>query len=153
MNIVFLDVDGVLNNIGTTDISMINCCCGIDDKNLEQLKRLINETHSKIVLSSDWRLDDDLEKFLISRLSEHGLSIYDKTPNLHKYDERGEEIKTWLRKHSDISSWIVLDDMVFRDFSKYEITDRLVLTNEECGLTENDVEKAIDIIRGRKRDA
>lgn len=90
MRIIFLDIDGVLNNIKTKE--NFRGYVGIDEKNLQALKSFIDESNkedeTKIVLSSSWRLgldkNGDLIPFcyayLIQRLASVGLSIYDETP-------------------------------------------------------------------------
>lgn len=92
MKIIFLDIDGTVNNITTfkkryykwkkTGIwdSML------DDTMLKRLKEIVDETGAKIILTSVWRfdLDDNLNpitedgKNLICKFNEHGLVIYDK---------------------------------------------------------------------------
>lgn len=51
MKIVFLDVDGVLNNCYTKERTSSNTIF-VEDKKLEILKRIIDKTNAKIVLSS-----------------------------------------------------------------------------------------------------
>ena len=57
MNIIFLDVDGVLNNINTFSLKMKefkrgNKILELDDNNIYNLKSIIDSTGAKIVLSS-----------------------------------------------------------------------------------------------------
>ena len=55
MKIIFLDTAGVLNTFG--DKELIN---NIFEKNkLERLIKLSNETHSKIIITSDRRIHKD----------------------------------------------------------------------------------------------
>ena len=82
--VIFLDVDGVLNSASTYEFNP-NGCIGVDDRNIKRLKRLIDETKAEIALSSDRRLDLPAFDYLCKRLSEHGLYISGKTPDLHNY--------------------------------------------------------------------
>lgn len=63
MRILFLDIDGVLNN--SAQFTGIN---NLDDDNVAQLNRIIAATDCQIVISSDWRHSHkkhELEQFLI----------------------------------------------------------------------------------------
>ena len=57
MNVIFLDVDGVLNNAYTTD--RIKGYIGIDDNKVRLLKQIVDYFDAKIILSSTWRYDID----------------------------------------------------------------------------------------------
>jgi len=148
MKILFTDVDGVLNDEATTAKSPCGYT-GIMDSKVKLLKKIIDVTGAKIVLSSDWRLcdeDDPDYKYLLNKLRyKGGIGIYDKTPDL-SWQRRGLEIETWLKCHPEVEAWVVLDDIDFSDFN--EITDHVVLTDGYYGLQEADVEKAIEILKG-----
>lgn len=160
MKICFLDCDGVLN-CGYSPRSF-GRFVGCDDDKLERLKKIIDATGAKIVLSSTWRLDkskdlihaNGIYDYLIDNLQRYGLEIYDVTENLSRYnDRRGTEINTWLDKHDDVTDWVVLDDQWFYDFSyeEYDIPRHLVETQfyaENGGLQEEHVEQAIRILNG-----
>ena len=55
MKVVFLDIDGVLNE----EKSRSHCCGykGIDDKKVENLAKIIKTTNAAIVLISTWKDD------------------------------------------------------------------------------------------------
>lgn len=140
MRIIFLDVDGVLNNSTTTDrIWGSKLLTGIQDNLLNNLLILhsisnnIEETN--IVLTSSWKHTkgwDDLSpySYLVKRFKEIGLKLYDMTEdykfssdtkdsNTHAdnilksgYSFRGLSIILWLEnnKDKDISSFVILDD-------------------------------------------
>ena len=137
--IVFLDVDGVLNNASTRDITPSGSV-GIDDENLRQLKLLIDKTKADIVLTSDWRFDPEAVEYLNEKLSEYGLTVFDKTPVSGDYEHRGKEIDEWVRQHPGVCSFAVIDDLCFPDFEKYGLSNRLVKTDDKYGLRIEDVE-------------
>lgn len=156
MKIIFLDIDGVLNN----QFSKSRCgqFIGIDNDKVKLLRKIVDATGAKIVLSSTWRLGynragyclDKNHKYMNNKLRKQELRIYSVTPNLHG-DCRGAEINQWLKehKHENIENWVVLDDEFFPDFNAYDIPQHLVETffySEYGGLTEEHVEKAIDIL-------
>ena len=54
MNVVFLDIDGVLNDDNTTEKTPQGFI-GIDDEKVIFLKKICDKLKATIVLSSDWR--------------------------------------------------------------------------------------------------
>ena len=156
MKVIFLDIDGVLNCKNTAD-----CCegyIGVDNKKVELLKRVVDETGALIVLSSSWRLGvtntglgtEGLMDYLKEKLAKYGLEIYSMTPQIGGFHgSRGKEIDIWLNSRDNIESWVVLDDEYFDDFSVYGIDSHLVNTDfYGDGLTKEDVEQAIYILNG-----
>lgn len=107
-SIIFLDVDGVLNSLKTGwyswDMYVINW-----------LIWLTNISNSKIVVSSTWRKSHD-RKFFTDVFGEELIHLDWKTPDNNtieieeKYRTRGNEIKTWLDKHTEVERYIILDD-------------------------------------------
>lgn len=59
MKVIFLDVDGVLNSDQyfdkTKNLDIQGIEADIDIKKIELLKKAINETRARVVLSSSWR--------------------------------------------------------------------------------------------------
>lgn len=153
MKAVFCDVDGVLNNAGTTKRSPSGYT-GVSEDLIRNLKKIVDRTGAKIILSSDWRLikDDPVHgkdyRYLVRKLLfvAH-LKIYGHTADI-SWSRRGEEIRKYLDDHPGITEYAVLDDISFSDFRKYGLLDHFVHTDQDEGLTENDVERAIMILRG-----
>ena len=80
MNIIFLDVDGVLNSMRKlielyeqTGKPHSGNNFPFDEKCLENLKILVKETSSKIIVTSTWRKSKDDMKVLINKLKEYDL--------------------------------------------------------------------------------
>lgn len=119
MKIIFLDVDGVLND---------NSGYHLDDFRLKLLKRIIKQTDAKIVVSSTWRLSK--LSLLQKKLNKYDLKIYSQTDVL---DKRENEIHSWLNKNSDlnISQWVSIDDMDM-------ILDDVHFVQTYNGITEKD---------------
>lgn len=141
MKVVFLDIDGVLNNSRTKE-KHPRGFIGIDRANLINFKYFAEMTNVKIVLSSTWRFFhyeyvDDVMKSI-------GLSLHDKTDDLPDFG-RGAEIKSWVdSKNLQKSDFIVLDDQVS---SLGPVLDRVVQTNfYEGGLTKKLMRAAIKLI-------
>ncbi|CAE8615878.1 unnamed protein product [Polarella glacialis] len=98
--VIFLDVDGVLNSMWGDEEELKPRC-------VHQVKRIVQETGAKIVLSSAWRLSP----VKVKKLESAGLKIHDKTIDLGgDLTTRAQEILQWVRSHN-VESWIVLDDV------------------------------------------
>ena len=149
MNIVFLDIDGVLNT-DKTCIFYDNETIVEDDK-LLLLKKLVEETKSKIVLVSTkkdyWEKKDKNKQglygaYLDEKFSEYGLTIYDKTidDGIH----RGLGVLAW-KSRNNTKNIVVLDDNEEGDDA---ITKAfyLVKISGGIGLTEQNLEKAKEIL-------
>ena len=130
MNVIFLDIDGVLNNRDTfirrykeylkTKVLTLE----IDEEKVELLKSIVEITGYNIVLSSSWRIFFEKKDNIIianhskvlklnSLLKKYGMYIYDMTP----YDtnrNRFLEIKQYLLSNN-ISNYIILDDELIED--------------------------------------
>ena len=154
MRIIFCDVDGVLNHKGCIDRAP-GGFTGVVEEHIRNLKRIVDETDAKIVLSSDWRLiKDDPEygenyDYLVKRLqSVAGLVISDHTVDI-SWSSRGDEIRKYLEDHPEITGYVILDDIPFTSFDAYNLGDNLILTNERKGLTGRDADEAVRILEGK----
>lgn len=152
MKIIFTDVDGVLNE-DTTPSRTKTRMIFVDEEKLLRLKRIVDETGAKIVLSSTWRYDRNDPKyngdFLELREAFHnvGLDFFDFTPVDAIGIRRGMEIKAWLGLHrGEVEQFIILDDELF-DFEERGLLPRLVKTEfGDGGLTEELAQEAIDLL-------
>jgi hypothetical protein len=127
MNIVFLDIDGVLNhnNYDPRERSRLEACdltddgekykrmhcCMIDPKSVEVLNELVDTC--QFVISSTWRKGSSIEE-LQYFLDYNGFKgkIIGTTPVLGSDCVRGNEIYRWLKDHSklEIDSYVIFDD-------------------------------------------
>lgn len=147
MKIIFLDVDGVLNDYFTEERTKSGWTF-ISEKYILRLKQIIETTGAKIVLSSDWRygMDDENpdEDFieLRDKLLEYDIHIMDKTPVINNGRHRGTEIKKWLDDHEgEVEEYVILDDR--NDMSPCQ--EHLVRTGD--GMEEEDAEFATCILQ------
>ena len=160
MKIIFLDVDGVLNN-ENTKASAPSGCMGVEDKLISKLVKIVTETDAKIVLTSDWKIGwesfdiycSEDAKYLNRKLKKYGLKISAKTYDDHVYDrffeDRGKGIHKFLEKVQNVESYVVIDDHTFTDFDD-EIMSHLVLTDYKTGITDEDVAKVISVFNREK---
>lgn len=149
-SIIFLDVDGVLNCDSAKALAPSGAL-GVMDSKVKLLRTIIDLTDAKVVLSSDWRLCEPGNrdyKYLENKLwYKGGIKIYGKTPDID-WRRRGQEILAWLGQHPQVTSWVVLDDIRFDDFSRPEFVGHLVITDYKIGLMDLDALKAVKILRG-----
>lgn len=154
MSVIFLDVDGVLNS----DYSTSKCrnVIGIDDDKVERLKRIVDATGAVIVLVSSWKEtwsandkdgQDEYANYLDNKLRRQKLKVLDKT--FDRGVNRGHGILQWY-SHKNVDRYIVIDDEVFPDYDVYGVKNHLVLTDPEVGLTDEDVDKAIEMLKGER---
>ena len=162
-NIVFLDIDGVLNTkwwYTQMDRNTPKDKYGytFDPRSVANLKKIIDETGADIVISSSWK------SFGLSELEEMWQNrelpgkLIDITPNsvsdemllnadldhMELFHIRGMEIKEWLDKHGkNVSHYVIIDDM---DNFFPEQKSHFVLTDPEVGITDEDADKVIKIL-------
>lgn len=163
MKIIFLDVDGVLNSEVWNQKHKIESENGflIDEETIKLLSHFIKTSGAKIVLHSGWRFWFDKNFSPIRKESENfknlldknGLSFYNFTPDLTTEEIRKngkfslskpKEILLWLNNHSDISNWVVIDDIVLNNKT---IQKHQVAPDSKIGLTLADIEKAIKLLK------
>lgn len=158
MNVIMLDIDGVLNYFDCK--ARCGLYLGIEDDKVKLLKQIVDATDAKIVLSSTWRLGYDNAghrladhvSYMEKKLGRYGLEIYDATPHLGSRC-RGKEINKWLEDHPEVENWVVLDDEWFPDYNTFGIYPHWVATYfYGFGLREDDVKIAISILEGNLID-
>ena len=152
MNVIFLDVDGVLNYTNwyysDRNPGNLNGEEDVDPQCIERVNKLCEETNSEIILSSDWRIDDSA----FSRLERAGLKkILDKTPipvfgnyGATYHFTRGEEIQMWLEWHPEVTNYVIIDDRTdFMDNQK----SHFVHVDSYYGFTDEDYNLALTILK------
>ena len=142
MKIIFLDVDGVLNNNDTDTRNPLGYI-GVDDTLCQRLRDIVAATGAKIVLSSAWRTAPRALPYLWEHCGPT-VECIGETP-YYPAGIRGDEIQEWLDQNADrlkVNRFIILDDR--EDMGR--VLDRLVHTDYEVGLTEEDVKFAIKML-------
>ena len=162
-NVIFLDVDGVLNSKFWDSDHQREISEGkyVDPEAVKLLGTLVKRTDAKIILHSGWRFwfDEVMNpkrpeaEFFANAMREEGIQISGVTPDLTTEEIRkakkfslvkADEILQWL-KENPADNWVVLDDL---ELHNEDIEKHQVQTNAEVGLTTKDVEKAIVILIG-----
>ena len=139
MNVIFLDIDGVLNHMGTKEKSP-HSTYGIDAVNLKNFYKIIENVNCGIVLTSTWRKYKELFDYFTSKVNCNLIGV---TPNLDM--QRGNEIQKWLDSNPSVEKYVILDDD--DDMLEHHMKN-LVKTHFSVGLTLDDADKAISILKG-----
>ena len=106
MKVLFLDIDGVLNNASTNFKSEL---WPLERYMAFLVGKIQLDTGCEVVLSSGWRHYPEAFEVLAKRVC----PIYDKTPTTRRYpdrDLRGYEIQDWLDAHPEVERYAILDD-------------------------------------------
>jgi HAD domain in Swiss Army Knife RNA repair proteins len=126
MKVIFLDIDGVLNTTGSRKPS--KDAKVIEPALLGRFRSLVADTGARTVLSSTWRHEPD------GLVSARGLGVpfSDVLPDLRPRP-RNEEIIAWLKTHSEVDRFVVIDDdddcldafPLFQPASSTGLTDKI----------------------------
>ena len=143
MKVIFLDFDGVIT---------IPPKWYLQANLIKNVKKIVDATEAKIIVSSSWRMDtvEETVDTIIGRTKRCPRNkmlywlidnIYDVT---HTYKGlRGQEIKDWLDEHDDVDNYVIIDDD--NDFYDEQLY-HFVQTNYEDGLTEVETKRAIKVL-------
>lgn len=118
MKLIFLDIDGVLNNAYTKE--KFGGFCGIDKRLRDMFLDWWRDRDYDIILSSSWRIPSHHGDF-IQELKDNGLIWIAETPYL-KGIGRGHEIQAYFLSHppTEPSQYVILDDMGPSEFLKHQ---------------------------------
>lgn len=156
MKIIFLDVDGVLNsdeyidNLVSQNKPPLTQWI-IDPSALLRFNLLCSVSKAEVVMSSTWRLHKDKESmtYFFRSVGYTGPDILDYTPNLPRrmseFIPRHCEIEAWLENKPIIENFVILDDV-----ESAEIEHHFVHTSYKIGLTDEDVQKSLNILNSSK---
>lgn len=139
MKVVFLDVDGVLNNFTLVHQNGFDY---IDPVMVGRVGLVVKQTGSEIVLSSTWRIVEEDRRLVSAALGEQGMFIHDVTPNLKTF--RAQEISDWLRDNPGVERYAILDD---DEDAGFGMEDSFFQTDPEVGITDDLVAAAISHLR------
>jgi hypothetical protein len=159
MKYLFLDIDGVLNTGQYSNYLVDN---GLnetdadgylfDPEAVENLQYLIEETDAKIIITSTWRLDGDMQAIWHNRnLAGEVIGV---TPTIQKekaigkikiwYGHRGMEVEEWLSANANAPyKYAILDDE--NDYLPSQ-SDHIVLTDPMKGITKEVSDKVISLL-------
>jgi hypothetical protein len=139
MRVIFLDIDGVLNN---HRLLFAHGPDYIDPDMVSILKTIVFSTKSKIVLSSSWRLYSFSRRLVKVNLEDKQLNFIDCTKEIPNVP-RSEEIKDYLNSNK-VFDFAILDDEIEAGVG---LEDRFFQTDPEVGLTLEIADKVINYFR------
>ncbi len=120
---IFLDVDGVLNNKRHYKKQHKKyggrfCCENMpfNPRSLKNLRKIVDITKGKIVLTSSWRLTENCMTVLKARLIEYGMNIFSVTERLD--GNRGNEIDNWLKTNTSHTETIIFSKPDYYGFQR-----------------------------------
>jgi len=169
MKIIFLDIDGVLNNDKYLDskenevdimrnyyhkykyeldiddeISFFTQrrLLDIDFNKVDMIIDICNKTNAKVVIISTWKIYEFwsyIKEYLIS----YGLPIIDETNDYKIF--RGKEIQEYLDNHN-VDDYVIIDDELFKDYDAFK--EKLIQTDYYGeGFTEEHKGKALKLLK------
>lgn len=145
MKLIFLDIDGVMNNQTEAKKSKFHESLEFAPSCVRNLKRIIAKTNARIVVSSSWRRGETVESMKEKIFVYYGLDEYVIGITPH-YNEtiRGLEIADYIAHQHAKTIWnfVILDD----DSDMGSLLKYHVKTNAIYGLTDADADKAIEIL-------
>ncbi len=149
MKVIFLDVEGVLNSDEyfekTKGLNLQGIYQDIDVEKIKLLKKAVDETGAKVVLTSSWRYTKNAIK-LKELLKEYEIFV-DATPFIE--NKRGLEIKKWLLDNQNVDDFVILDDEIFDSFDE-DLLEKLIKISDGNGynfgegLLEKDVDEILE---------
>lgn len=159
MKIIFLDIDGVLNNhhslglnryIPTPLILNERVSHHLSPWCMHCLNEIIEKTNAKVVVSSTWRLGETTER-LQAILNFYGFKgeVIGRTPYFTFSDSRrGDEIQHYISfdLEEDLESFVIIDD----DSDMKHLLKFLVKTDATNGLNKKDVSKCVRVLNNDK---
>lgn len=146
MNVIFLDLDGVMNVQNANDHTT-----SWSKEAIKALAAIIRCTQAKIVLTSSWRYQGIEAMRQLWQEQHFPSEIWDITP-LHAADEalsqgahpevcKAIEIRAWLQAHPDVTHYVILDDEV--DYADRQITEHAIWVSSYRGLDYRCVMEAV----------
>ena len=164
MKIIFLDFDGVVTAKNGTPGSYMTH--DLDEYGptpvcVDRLMKLVKDSGAKIVISSNWRkfdvdgpgsiwenprsggVNNPLPRFIPML----GDAYLESLPAIRLC--KAAVADYWLLNKNEIASFVALDDMCSQEgYDKFEtFKGRYINTDPETGLTDEDCEKALAILR------
>ena len=149
MLVIFLDVDGVIDSSRRKN--------RIDSSKLANLISAVQQTQSKVVISSHWRLVQPLHSQLRATLRYCGIPVIGSTTvRPPSRLERPIEIIEWIEafnrsadglKRPRVTNFVAIDDRdLLAEQGGSQLMGHFVRTDAKVGLTAGDVEHVVKIL-------
>lgn len=140
MNVIFLDIDGVLNTCNDLEKNRYYYLeSGIERPNIniekvEVLSRIVKKYNCKIVISSSWKLNNNKNlNYLFNLFERYEIECIGFTPSIkkiyneHTYNDMWKEndIRIYLLRHPEIEHFCIIDD---EEYDLLKLKDYLIKT-------------------------
>jgi hypothetical protein len=162
---VILDVDGVMTDLDSDIGSYITHSgekYGVSKDPLNRLMRLLSDTGAKVVISSNWRRFDETGPGSIWRNMLYE-GTHNPLPKLKaslkscwlcdlpkvRHITKSQALRMWFdENHLDPEKckYVIFDDDMREGFAESEFKDHFIHTDYHTGLTDEDCEKAKEIL-------
>ena len=149
MKIIFCDIDGVLNSeygskVGFYDVG------GIEERKIKQLKKIIEATGAKVVISSRANsfMGKEFDEMRVNSIKSLGVTPLDSITDIEYQESKATAIKRWLRKHPGVENFVVFDDC--ESDLEMAFSNKFIYVNGKHGLTYRLANKAIEILNKEK---
>lgn len=127
MNVIFLDIDGVISSINKL-IEHYNKNKNnyfLDEKFLKSLKQLVEYTDFKIVMISSSKKNKITKMILLKKLKEYGIDNKIIGNIDLKNNNREEEIQRFLKRNINIKNYVVIENSI----KLLDLMDKLIKTD------------------------
>lgn len=137
MKVLFLDIDGVVNNENTFR-TIEKGAIYLDEYMAFLVGKIQLDTGCEVVLSSSWRHYPPDREAVQQRV----VKFIDITPTLRS-GFRGDEINLWLKDHPEVTRHAILDDE-----SDFHPDQPLFKTSFKVGLTDEIAKQVTEYLNG-----
>jgi hypothetical protein len=154
--VIFLDIDGVLNNDDTTHVNWRNSSYPLDKNLCLIYADILRKTEAASVLSSSWRLYPDCVEYLKMFFSKHeelrNIDITLKTPQISESQPRAFEIDSWLSKNPQVTRFAIIDDdpsagLLMVQGNSFGLRDEYFAVDPNVGLTQEIANEVVAFLK------
>ena len=127
MNVIFLDIDGVISSIDKLieHYNKNKNNYSLDEKFLKSLKQLVEYTDFKIVMISSSKKNKITKMILLKKLKEYGIDNKIIGNIDLKNNNREEEIQRFLKRNINIKNYVVIENSI----KLLDLMDKLIKTD------------------------
>ena len=146
MKVIFCDIDGVLNSEHGRKAGH-RAVGGIEERKVKALKKIIDNTGAVVVIASRANSFMGTEYDLQRRnsIKSCGVIPYDSLMDIMINESKAKAINRWLRKHNDVTDYVVVDDC--KDDLQMYYGKRFIHIKSIYGLTNKTADKVIEIFK------
>lgn len=149
MDVIFLDIDGVMLSYHSIRLGMLLPFWKepyLSWTALRALRYLVRESQAQVVITSSWRGGGPPYEAIKAALARNGTPVEDETPWLEDgTQDRSDEIFQWLRGHPT-QHYVVLDDND-RFGNRISVRSHWIPVNALRGLTMENARQALKYLK------